>query len=164
MSIKIVDNFLNYNEFLKIKEFMLSDQIRWIFSNYVSEESETDPNFYFVHHFYKDYNFCSNFFSILNPILWLLNPKAIIRIKGNMYPKDNLNYLHGYHIDFPFSHLGAIFYVNSNNGKTFFNNSHEVFSVDSIENRIVFFDPSIPHSSSSHTDQKVRVNINFNYF
>ena len=36
--------------------------------------------------------------------------------------------------------------------------------IDSVENRILFFDPSIPHDSENCTDQKVRVNININYF
>ena len=48
------------------------------------------------------------------------------------------------------------------------NNSHTTHfknkKVLPKENRAVFFDPSIPHSSSLCTDEKRRVTINFNYF
>jgi len=36
--------------------------------------------------------------------------------------------------------------------------------VESVENRLLLFDPSETHNSTSCTDEKVRVNINFNYF
>ncbi len=36
--------------------------------------------------------------------------------------------------------------------------------IDSVANRILFFDPSEEHSSSLCTDQKRRITINFNYF
>ena len=36
--------------------------------------------------------------------------------------------------------------------------------VDSVENRMIFFDPTKPHASTNTTDQVRRVNIVFNYF
>jgi LmbE family N-acetylglucosaminyl deacetylase len=36
--------------------------------------------------------------------------------------------------------------------------------IKSIENRVLLFDPSTEHHSTTCTDQKVRININFNYF
>ena len=35
--------------------------------------------------------------------------------------------------------------------------------VESIQNRLLLFAPSKTHNSTSCTDAKVRVNINFNY-
>ena len=36
--------------------------------------------------------------------------------------------------------------------------------IESIENRALLFDPSIEHRSTTCTDAKGRININFNYF
>ena len=33
-----------------------------------------------------------------------------------------------------------------------------------VANRIIFFDPSVPHCSTSCSDSKTRMNININYF
>ena len=50
--------------------------------------------------------------------------------------------------------------MNSNNGYTSINKD----KIESIENRILLFDPSVEHNSVTCTDEKVRLNINFNYF
>ena len=44
-------------------------------------------------------------------------------------------------------------YVNAIDGKKF----------DSVGNRILFFDPTQPHHSTSTTDVKRRLNVNINY-
>jgi len=42
----------------------------------------------------------------------------MIRVKANLYPKDEKFIEHDWHIDYNFNHNGAIFYVNTNNGYT----------------------------------------------
>ena len=64
------------------------------------------------------------------------------------------------HVDYTFEHKGCLFYINTNNGATFF----EKEKVLPKENRVVFFQPHKLHSSSLCTDQKRRLVINFNYF
>ena len=59
-----------------------------------------------------------------------------------------------------FPHKGAIFYINTNNGFTVLEDGTEIASVS---NRLLLFNPSEPHHSTSCTDVKRRVNINFNY-
>ena len=65
------------------------------------------------------------------------------------------------HIDFDFSHKGAILYINSCNGYT---KLEDGTKIDSVANRILFFDPSTPHCSTTTSDTTARFNINFNYF
>ena len=36
--------------------------------------------------------------------------------------------------------------------------------IESIENRLLIFDASVPHHSTTCTDDKCRVNVNFNFF
>ena len=55
----------------------------------------------------------------------------------------------------------SIFYVNTNNGYTEFEDGTKV---ESVENRLVTFSLNMKHRGTSCTDEKTRVVINFNYF
>jgi hypothetical protein len=86
--------------------------------------------------------------------------RALIRIKVNFYPfTDNIKE-HLPHIDYDFPHKSAIFSLNTCNG---FTRITDEIKVDSIENRIIFFDSSETHNSSTTSDNKGRFNINLNW-
>ena len=55
----------------------------------------------------------------------------------------------------------SIFYVNTNNGYTKFEDGTKV---ESVANRLVSFPANKKHTGTSCTDEKTRVVINFNYF
>ena len=55
----------------------------------------------------------------------------------------------------------SIFYVNTNNGYTKFEDGTKV---ESVANRMVTFPANMKHTGTSCTDEKIRVVINFNYF
>lgn len=160
---KVIDNFLDESDFIAIQELMMGKDFEWHFHKavtYMDEESDNKA-FYFTHLFYSNPKITSDHIKVLNPLFEKMDVKAFIRIKGNMYP--NLN---GYspvepHIDYPYSHKGAIFYINTNDGCTILEDGTKI---ESIANRILFFDPSNMHDSTYPSDQKVRVNINMNYF
>ena len=65
------------------------------------------------------------------------------------------------HIDTEYSHKAAILSINTCDGYTKLKDGTKI---DSIENRILLFDASKPHTPSTTTDQPVRINININYF
>jgi len=159
---KIIDNFLDDNSFLRIKTLMENNSFPWftICSSGVSH-SGTSDGMYFTHNFYSNYSFCSEHSSVLSPLFQKINPKSLIRIKGNLYPGTDKIKFHDWHVDYDFNHNAFIFYINTNNGKTIFSNGEEV---NSVENRILFFDPQIKHRSTTCSDQNFRMNINCNYF
>lgn len=159
----IIDNFLPEEEFKVIQDLMLGKDFEWHYHSDVTyADDDTDnKSFYFTHLFYSNPKITSDHIKLLNPLFEKMDVKAFIRVKGNMYP--NLN---GYnpeqpHIDYPYPHKGAIFYINTNDGCT---TLEDGTAIQSIANRILFFDPSKMHDSTYPTDQKVRVNINMNYF
>jgi hypothetical protein len=160
MKYEIIDNFLPTEDFIKIKNLMLDGYFPWYYKNGVTEGKSND-GFYFTHTFYNDYAINSEKFILLSPIILKLNPKSIIRIKGNFYPKTEKIIEHKKHIDCFFEHKGFIFYINSNNG---FTKLYDGTIIESIENRGLFFDAHLEHNSSTCTDQDGRININFNYF
>jgi hypothetical protein len=79
-----------------------------------------------------------------------------------MYPNiktDRL--LNDPHIDYSYTHKGALLSVNTCNGSTILKDKTRITSV---ENRVLFFDPSKEHDVEYSSDVKVRVNIQVNYF
>ena len=80
--------------------------------------------------------------------------------KRNLYPNQNKFIEHDTHIDYDEPHQAAIYYINTNNGYT---KLEDGTKVSSIANRMLFFDGSKNHQSTNCTDEKIRLNINFNY-
>jgi len=160
MKYEIIDNFLPQEDFKKLKDTMMSQNFEWYYMESVADKKSND-NFYFNHIFYKNYVPNSNKIFLIEPIIFKIKPLAIIRIKGNFYPKTEKIFEHDKHVDYNFKHKGFLFYINNNNGFTRLNDGT---MIESIENRGLFFDAYIEHNSSTCTDQDGRININFNYF
>lgn len=158
----IIDNVLPEEEFRKIKDFILNPSFSWNLTSVVTNEKENLPinaSYYFTHMFWSGFD-TEPQAQVFAPLLNIMECNAIIRIKGNLYPSTETIVHHMDHIDYEFPHRGAIFYLNTNNGLTVINNQE----VESVENRLLLFDPTVPHHSTTCTDDRCRVNINFNFF
>jgi hypothetical protein len=162
MTYQILDNFLLEEEFLKIKNIMINPNFPWSLVPSVTNEKEnlqTSASYYFIHQFWSGFDIKPKA-QIFAPILNQIECRAVIRIKGNLYPSTETIVHHIDHIDYEFPHRGAIFYLNTNNGLTVVNGKE----VKSVENRLLLFDPTVFHHSTTCTDDKCRINVNFNYF
>lgn len=162
---KIIDNFLPPDEFDAIKNVMMGDNFPWFFQPFVADNTEEDrslPTFYFVHTFYNEhFQSQSHYFDLVKPVLDRMDINKLLRMKSNLYPNLGREIANEPHVDFPFDHTGAVFYLNSNNGCTIL---HDGTRIASIANRLLIFNSSFLHQSTHCTDQKVRININLNYF
>ena len=163
MDYKIIDNVLPKEEFDNIKNNILDPSFPWHLVNQITDEKEdlpTHASFYFSHMFWFEFHIepASQMFT---PLLKLMDCHAVVRIKANCYPSTPERIIHDRHVDYSFSHKGAIFYLNTNNGLTILEDKIEV---ESIENRLLLFDPSKMHASTTCTDTQCRINVNFNYF
>jgi len=158
---KIYKNFISKKDFLKIKNTMNSDFFPWFFSKGVTIPE--DGLSMFCHTFYTDSQINSTYYSILEPILKKINPYCLIRIKANLYARTDEIIVHKKHIDAISENAKiktAVFYLNTNNGYTYFENNEKVLST---ENTFVEFDSHIMHGGTTCTDQLKRMMINFNY-
>ena len=162
----IEDNFLDQKEFDKLQTFMMGSEMIWNYSPYIVHESEKE--FQFEHNFYNMMCPTSTFIERINSILEIIIPKSLIRIKANLLTRTSNIIEHEYHVDLVnFSEeklkqwTTAIFYVNTNNGYTKFEDGTKV---ESVANRMVTFSSNMKHTGTSCTDEKVRIVINFNYF
>jgi len=161
---KVIDNFLEREEFARLQTFLMSWDFPWYYQAIINGDHDMeDLDCYFTHGLYDvelgvGY---SNFFNIVKPLLNIIKPKALIRIKCNNYPRTEKVRVHKPHCDYPYTHKGALFYINTCDGGTILENGKKI---DSVENRILFFEADKPHSSTSTSNAKSRININFNYF
>ena len=93
-----------------------------------------------------------------------LGIKTIKRIKANLNLQTPEIITHGFHVDDPTlknpAH-NAIYYVNSNDGYTLFEDGTKI---ESVENRLVIFNSLLKHTGTSCTDEKLRCVVNFLYY
>tara|TARA_R110000850_G_scaffold59682_1_gene137659 strand:+ start:2102 stop:2614 length:513 start_codon:yes stop_codon:yes gene_type:complete len=161
--IKIFDNFLNKQDFKKLFDSMNGNSFPWYYNDYVNDKENNNEHFQFIHNFFNK-TVTSNLFTLVEPLTHKLDMTSIVRIKANLLLKTDTPVVHDYHTDFNWKYKWwtAVYYVNSNNGKTIFKKNKE--SVCSKANRLVLFDGRLLHKGTTATDSKKRICINLNFF
>lgn len=158
---EVIDNFLNKENFNNIKNVLESHDFPWYLQKQINPNHDKDDlNCYFTHMLFDQTTGHSSYFKFIIPLLNKLKFKALMRVKANIYLKTNEVKINKAHIDYDYNHKGAIFSINTNNGGTILDNNNKI---DSIENRILFFNPGKYHSSTTTSNSKFRMNININY-
>jgi len=171
MEPEFIDNFLGKKNFDELQSLLMGERMPWYYRPIIDYADDVNK-FQFVHNFYENmtsFLFCEK----LSPILQIIEATAIIRIKANLltitpeiventYHNDVANYDYSGDKKEKLKNLTtAIFYVNTNNCYTKFEDGT---IVESVANRMVFFSTDMRHTGTSCTDEKTRVVINFNYF
>ena len=169
MELKIIDNFLPEKEFQTLVNAItgISPAIDFRIVSAVEDASGSEDywSWYMIHMVYAmdmpQSKFYSDICRMFVPKFYeIANFKTMSRIKINAYPHTNIVKEHKEHTDTKFSHTGAVFSINTCDGYTKIKGETKV---QSIANRIVFFDGSEPHQSTTTSNAKLRYNINFNF-
>ena len=171
MDLKIIDNFLTDNDFNLLVSNTVGrndgHQVQFRVVSNVENFGAIEENWswYMINMLYlKDTpqnEICGKIYEMFVPkFKELANFKTMIRIKINAYPYTNVVKEHKEHIDFNYEHIGAVFSLNTCDGYTKFSDGNKV---ESVANRIVFFDASKKHQSTTTSNAKLRYNINFNF-
>ena len=158
---KVINNILNKEKFLKFKEIMFSDDLAWYFKKNMTYKD----NYFFNHCFYTKNKIRSEFLfnEYIKDILDKINCVAIIGIRANLMLRKKKVYQSNYHIDRPEKCKTAVLYMNTCNGYTVIDKNNPI-KIKSEENKIIIFDSNILHKAISQTDCERRIVINFNYF
>ena len=166
--VKIFSNFLDQEVFLEIKKFIMSPRCQWRYVNYIAHKDgrDNDNDGYFVHSFkdchpqtFEDRYPESPHFPLIAKILDKIQYQNILRIRSSLYPRRDVQKPDPFHIDYNFPHRVCIFYVNTNNGYTMFENGEKI---PSVENQLATFDGSEKHCSVVQTDTPARYIVNIN--
>lgn len=186
MNYKIIDNLLSPEELKEVQEIMINGssmdrRLPWYFKgkniNADSAESPVKeyptPDYiysemthvmrYYDDSLMPDSPWCKIGLQIINKI----EPTSVYRIKCNMGFINDEPLVSGWHYDSdddngPWKNCySAIYYVNTNNGKTILEDGT---IINSIENRLAIFPNDTLHTGVSQTDEDVRVLINFGFY
>ena len=171
MDLKIIDNFLTDNDFNLLVSNTVGrndgHQVQFRVVSNVENFGAIEENWswYMINMLYStdtpQNEICGKIYEMFVPkFKKLANFKTMIRIKINAYPYTNVVKEHKEHIDFNYEHIGAVFSLNTCDGYTKFSDGSKV---GSVANRIVFFDASKKHHSTTTSNAKLRYNINFNF-
>jgi hypothetical protein len=173
--IKIEDNFLKQEDFDKLQKFMWGEcvwgepKIPWFYGDIIDYPDDEDK-FMFFHLFYHRDVPQSPCFAELNPLFEMIKPLSTFMIKANLLTRTPNIVENKFHVD-----MGdlvttpeklnqwttAIFYINTNNGYTKFEDGTKV---ESVANRLLTFPANMKHTGTSCTDEKTRVVINCNFY
>lgn len=155
---KVIENFLTAKEFHSLQQMFLSKKFPWYYGNDKVVGKDSYYNWQLCHTFYEDNSTMSNW--NIKSVIDALNPNAIHRIKANLTMYTPEIYEYGLHRDANFECNTAVYYLNTNNGYTIFENGAKV---ESIANRIVIFPSHMRHTGTSCTNAKRRLVLNLNY-
>lgn len=163
--VKIVDNFLNEDNFSMIKKIMFNKHFPWYYANGVTSTSNNSNGHFMFGHVFFDYEtknkITSHLYdSVIKPILEKIKNKELLRAKANCYTRNNKQIKHNYHIDNIIEHNVLIFSLNDCNGYTEFESGDKI---ESVENRACFFNGKLKHRSVTQTNKNLRINLNLNY-
>ena len=160
----INDNFLSIDYLQLLNQIINQYDFFWAWNSILSLEDFVPHEKYnrqLVHWFYPKKSPFKDYFEIFKIVADQLGAKEVIRMKLNCnYPTDKI-IEHGFHIDTSEVSKTSIFYLNTNDGYTKFEDSGEI--VKSVENRMITFNSSKRHSGSTCTDQYNRLVLNINW-
>ena len=182
MRFEVIDNFLSESDWQNNYGLFMTENIKWTYKSVPQ-----DPNSFFFQFMFT--GFCNEYTQdeisfvspadniqekeiphyriAIEPILKNFEYKKIINARSNLFTRMSDNYSYnkvdgaGLHNDhgYDFEYTTMIYYINTTNGGTYFENGEKV---QSKANRLVVFDGHMLHGHIYQTDEKARVATNIN--
>ncbi len=142
----------------------IANSCAWIFNPGINYPG--DGHSQYIHLIYSKHHIISNAYNLIEPIVDKEDMSAIVRIKANAITQTEelVVFDSAFHCDFgPHADdmMTGIYYVNTNDGYTLFEDGTKV---ESVANRFVKFPATLMHTGTSCTDDYRRIVINFNYY
>jgi len=160
---KIIDNFLDEDEFKILQQYLTNDNFTWNLLPSIANNKQGLDQYQFVHTFFDiSKPSLQNYSNFLTPLFSKLQAKYILRVKANLRPRTTQGVLSDYHVDMSLNQQTAIYYLNTNNGYTKFQDS-TFDDVPSVANRLLTFSGQLKHCGCSATDSNYRILLNINY-
>lgn len=161
---RIEDNFLPEEQFKKLQSVVMGDMFPWYYNRHIIEDGKGEESeFQFTHRLFGETEgVASSAMNFVDPILEKLGVTHLIGAKVNCNYRTVEHIEGGWHTDLPVYRKAktAVFFINTNNGFTKFEDGTVV---ESVENRLAEFDSNLKHTGVSHTDMQVRMVLNLNY-
>ena len=182
MKFEIIDNFLPNDKWQENYNLFMTEDIKWTYKSVPQ-----DPTSFFFQYIFTGFSnrysqdevsFISpadniqekeipHYTTAIEPILKNFEYKKILNVRTNLFTRMPNNYSYknidgaGLHNDhgYDFEYTTMIYYINTTNGGTYFENGE---TVQSKSNRLVVFNGHLLHRHIYQTDEKARVATNIN--
>ena len=158
MTIRVENNFIENNFFWNLVNTITNNDFPWYIEG---EHNDLVHNLIYEPDLKKENSFYAN--KILSPIIEKLNPKNIISAKITLNyssPKKEKTLPSEENIDLSNKSFKGFLCMNTNNSEM------DIVGVDKIsliENRFISFPKNNSHSTSTHTDTRCRMIVEFIY-
>ena len=161
---QVIDNFLQKEYYDHLYSVITDTQFPWLFQHQVATNLE-DPranldHYYFVHSLFHAYRIESPLYDNFVHLFEALEVDFLFRARVLLYVNQGKQIIHDRHIDHGETCKTALIYMNSNDGFTEFETGERI---DSVKNRLLVFDGSVLHSSSTPTNTKDRMLLSVTY-
>ncbi len=158
----VIKDFLDEESFSNLQSQFESNRVLWEHVDGVVEEDNTD--FQFVSPIWSPYVGImadQETWAYVGDVLELLDMDVLVRAKANLRTKTATHEESQYHTDEGVTGgLTGIYYINTNNGYTKFEDGD---IVKSVENTMVIFPNHLKHCGGSSTDTNRRLVLNINW-
>jgi hypothetical protein len=167
MKYQIIDDCISKENLITLQSIILGGDFPWYFTPYKVYKNKTTHDSYdfqFTHMVYFNHRVRTHIPEIFEPLLEKINPAAIVKIKANLTTLTQELIIYDMHVDvndYDFYGKTSVFYMNTNNGYTLFEDGTKI---ESVANRLLTFDANLKHTGTSCTDEKFRCVLNINYF
>jgi len=171
IDLKIVDNFLEENNFRELEEFIHGANPCWNFSPKLNPDSTDENAFQFFHWWMKGGDLSYKGAEYYPKIIlnqYLKNEKSkkvrLMHARANFFIRSSNKQLGlGYHKDIYDTEYCTtlLLYLQDSDGCTQFKETKE--KVISKRNRALIFPSHLEHQTVSHTNTLFRTNINLNF-
>tara|TARA_Y100000590_G_scaffold467219_1_gene645420 strand:+ start:1031 stop:1516 length:486 start_codon:yes stop_codon:yes gene_type:complete len=157
----IKNNLLDDNCLNQLDELVGNPSFAW----YLQEEQVEDANdgCWFSHRIYDiDKPVSFSYVPIMEIFENYLKYVSLCRITVNLLLRQETSSMSVFHTDFQNNSkiTTAIFYLNTNNGATEFEDGDRI---DCVRNRLIMFPASTSHRANGQTDVSKRIVFNFNF-
>tara|TARA_Y100000816_G_scaffold213460_1_gene158846 strand:+ start:156 stop:752 length:597 start_codon:yes stop_codon:yes gene_type:complete len=179
---EIIDDFLPHDKWQENYNLFMTEKIKWTYKSVPQDPSSFFFQYAFTGFYQKQSVDNVSFVSPANnmqekemphydiaiePIVKNFKYQKIILARTNLFTRMDKKYSYksvdgaGLHNDFgyDFKYTTMIYYINTTNGGTYFENGQEV---QTKANRLVVFDGHMLHRHIYQTDEKARVATNIN--
>ena len=161
MTTQVFDNYFSPDYFYSLKNKVMGEDFKWTFGTKLNHNQTNNNDTYFAQVIYQNHIPLTVLWEDIDYILnEHLHARGVLRAKANLYLKTPEIVEHAKHVDFDIPHKGAIIYLNTCDG---FTRLDDGTKIESVENRLLLFDSSKLHNSTSTTNAIGRYNININY-
>jgi len=165
--IQIIDNIFSSEYFESLQKMFLSNSFPWFIESDSVYENDGHPQL--IHLIYRNFEPVSESWNYIKDLIGTLQSYGLYglyRIKANGTPIYSEIVEKEFHVDMRepdksvTPHRVAIFYINSNDGYTIFEDGTKV---DSVANRMVLFPGHLKHAGTTCTNAPLRVVLNIVY-